>query len=159
MNVVPRVPTPAAPARAHLFAAALLWSMVGLGLATPGAVWILSGDSTWSVPILVLSILAGLAKERFVLRRTAARIAERIERRGDSRCIGGFLSWKSWILVAAMMVLGRLLRASPLPAIARGGIYSAVGVALAAASLSLWRRWRRAGGHSPAQAGLRRPSV
>jgi hypothetical protein len=145
--------------RAHLFAAALLWSMVGLGLCSAGTFWILTSGSARSVPILILAILVGLAKERFVLRRTARRIAERIERRGDGRCIGGFLSWKSWILVLAMMALGRLLRASPLSPIARGAIYAAVGAALAAASVWLWRRWRWPGESPQAQAGLRRPSV
>jgi hypothetical protein len=157
--VVPRVPIPAAPLTAHLFAAGLLWSLVGLGLTVTGAHWILTAGHGWAIPALALAVAAGLAKARWVLRKTARRTGERIERRGDGRCIGGFLSWKSWLLVAAMMALGRLLRASPLPPLARGAIYAGIGVALAVASLSLWGRWRRVRSAPGAQAGLRRPSV
>jgi hypothetical protein len=50
-------------------------------------------------------------------------------------------------LVAAMILLGRLLRASPVPLIVRGGIYAAIGSALLFASRRLWasRRNRERG--------------
>jgi hypothetical protein len=150
----PRIPAPNASRRAHLFAASLLWTLVGLGLLAAGTAWAVTSGSPAAAPILLLAAMAGAAKARFILRKTANRIAERIERRGDSRCIGGFLSWRSWLLVLSMMAFGRLLRASPLAPVARGAIYAAIGVAMLGGSLFLWRRWRRST-RGDAQAPLR----
>jgi hypothetical protein len=108
-----------------------------------GSHWILSSHSALAIPFLAASILAGWAKARFVLERTAMRTLDRIESRGDGRCLGGFLSWKSWLLVASMILLGRLLRSSPLPVLYRGMIYAAIGGALLIASRLLWAGWRR----------------
>ncbi|NOY43955.1 MAG: hypothetical protein GXP50_00665, partial [Deltaproteobacteria bacterium] len=38
---------PAAPARVHLLAAALLWTGVGVGLGTAGAVWTFGAAGGW----------------------------------------------------------------------------------------------------------------
>ena len=123
-------------------AAAMMWSLAGAGILAAGCSWIFRSGSAASVPVLVLALGTGAAKARFVLDRTARRILTRIESRGDGRCLGGFLSWKSWLLVAAMVLLGRLLRASPLPLIVRGGVYAAIGAALLIASRLLWMKGR-----------------
>jgi len=133
--------TPTASIRTHLFAAGLMWSLAGLGLCTAGTIWMAMARSHWFAPLVALALIVGVFKARFVLDRTAARIVRRIEERGDGRCLGGFLSWKSWCLVAAMMILGRLLRASPLPLLARGGIYLAIGAALLVASRRVWKAY------------------
>ena len=145
-----RVPKPAASSRAHLFAAALMWSAAGGALLSVGALWVLTAPARTAAPYLLLALSAGLAKARFLLDGSARRIVRRIEERGDGRCLGGFLSWRSWLLVAAMMVLGRLLRSSPLPVPLRGAIYAAIGTALLAASARVWAGWRR---HASAAAG------
>jgi uncharacterized membrane protein len=115
-----------------------MWSLAGCGLLTAGCIWIFESRSPAAIPVLLLALAAGALKARYVLDRTARRTTARIESRGDGRCLGGFLSWKSWLLVAAMILLGRLLRASPLPLLARGGIYAAIGSALLIASRTLW---------------------
>lgn len=137
-----RIPAPAASRRAHLLAAALLWTAAGLGLMTAGTVWMLAAPPAVAAAAWALAIVAGALKARFVLDRMARRIADRIEERGDGRCLGGFLSWKSWALVVLMMLLGRGLRASPLPVPVRGAIYAAIGTALLVASRRVWARWR-----------------
>ena len=142
MSTIPRIPVPAASRRAHLLAASLLWTLVGIGLGSAGASWIMRSTSRVSWSLLAVASLVGLAKAQFLLRRTARRIVQRIETRGDGRCLGGFLSWKSWVIVLAMMVLGRLLRLSPLPLSLRGAALLAVGVALLAASRWIWAAWR-----------------
>lgn len=133
-----RVPVPAASRRTHVLAAGIMWSLVGTGILAAGCVWIFRSRSPAAVPVLLLAFAAGAAKARIVLDRAAREIMARIESRGDGRCLGGFLSWKSWLLVATMILLGRALRASPLPLIVRGGIYAAIGAALLIASRSFW---------------------
>lgn len=120
-----------------------MWTSVGLALMVAGGHWILDSHSPLAVPIWIAAAAAGLVKARLLLAKSARRIVERIKIRGDGRCLGGFLSWKSWVLVLLMIGLGRLLRASPLPLLARGGIYFAIGAALAAASRPIWQSWRR----------------
>ena len=121
--------------------AQLLWTLVGLGLCAAGLTWILQ----WAGPVGLLyaapCVLLGLLKALLTLDEVARRTLGRIEARGDSRCALGFLSARSWLLVVAMMALGRLLRASPVPRSDLGFVYVAVGSGLLMASRTLWLRW------------------
>jgi hypothetical protein len=139
-----RIPAPIASRRTHLVVAALFWSVVGAALAAAGATWILrSGRGAVPFVLAPAAVALGWLKARLVLYRTAQRVVRRIEARGDDRCIGGFFSWKSWLLVLGMILLGRLLRASPLPVIWRGAIYLAIGAALFLSSLRIWAARRK----------------
>jgi hypothetical protein len=133
--------TPAAPARLHLLLAALLWTVVGAALTTAGTFWLLGAAGRWAAGLLVLALAIGVLKAVFVLGRTAQRTVARIRTRGDGRCIGGFLSWRSWLFVVAMMLLGRWLRGGAVPRGVVGFVYSAVGPALVVASARLWGAW------------------
>jgi len=135
---------PAARRRTQLLLAALLWSLVGLGLCLAGLRWVLHDPAsrTWQLVALALAATAGFLKARFVLARVARRARDRILARGDRRCIGGFLSVGSWITVLLMMASGRLLRLTPLPLILLGSLYAAIGTALLLASWHYWRAWR-----------------
>ena len=66
---------------------------------------------------------------------------ERIRIRGDGRCLGGFLSLRTWGFVALMMVVGRVLRGTLAHEIV-GPLYIAVGSALIISSRLTWRAWR-----------------
>ena len=68
----------------------------------------------------------------------------RIASRGDGRCIGGFLSARSWLLVALMSGAGRLLRGGLLPLPVAGTLYVAIGTGLLFSSRIAWLRWRAA---------------
>jgi hypothetical protein len=134
--------TPIASPRTQLMASALMWSLAGTGLCVAGAAWTLGAHERHAVLVLAAAAVAGALKAHFLLRKTAGRIVQRIIERGDGHCIGGFLSWKSWLLVAAMILLGRFLRRSPLPIVWRGAIYFAIGTALLSASRVTWCAWR-----------------
>ena len=135
---------PVASARTQVLLAAAMWSAVGAVLLLVGADWVLWGAGPHFSPWLIaVAVLVGALKARFVLRRTAARLVERIRSRGDGRCVGGFLSLTSWMFVAAMMGMGYLLRHGLLPRTEVGLIYVAVGSALLLAATSIWRAWYR----------------
>ena len=134
---------PAAGVRVHLVAAAVLWTVVGLGLMAAGVAWCARSRLPWSLALAAAGLTAGLVKGRYVIRRLAEKNAARIIERGDGRCLGGFLSGKTWLLVAVMMASGMALRRSSMPRAVLGVIYSAVGTALLAGSLILWRVQRR----------------
>lgn len=132
---------PGASRRTHLMCAALMWSIVGAALLFFGAWWTLRSANAVAPLLLLIAAVIGLVKARLVLRRSADRISRRILSRGDGNCVGGFLSWRVWILVALMATTGRLLRMTPIPLPVVGVVYASVGVALVSASRSIWRIW------------------
>jgi hypothetical protein len=132
---------PAASARTQLLLAALLWTVVGAMLLFFGVRWSILAEIPYVWLLLALAITAGVFKALFILERTARRTIDRIRERGDGRCIGGFLSIRTWLFVGLMMLTGYLLRHSALPRAIVGLIYAAVGTALLVASRRLWGAW------------------
>lgn len=134
---------PRVAGRTQLLLAGALWTIVGGALLGFGTRWTLEAFGRGpGVLAIALGIAAGLFKGRFVLDKAAASIADRIEARGDGRCAGGFLSWRSWLLVALMSGAGRLLRGGLLPHAVVGPLYAAIGAALLFSSRIAWKRWR-----------------
>jgi len=134
---------PRAAGRTQLLLAGALWTTVGALLLGFGARWTLEefGRRTGGLAA-ALGIVAGLLKGRFVLDPAAGRITDRIAARGDGRCAGGFLSWRSWLLVALMSLAGRLLRGGLLSHAVVGPLYTAIGTGLLFSSRIAWKRWR-----------------
>lgn len=138
---------PRAAGRTQLLLAAALWSVVGSVLLAVGARWTLEAlGPRLGALLTALGAAAGLLKGRFVLDRAAARIADRIAERGDGRCLGGFLSVRSWLLVALMSGAGRLLRGGLVSHAVAGPLYAAIGAGLLFSSRIVWRRRRARGG-------------
>jgi len=137
---------PRAAGRTQLLLAGALWTIVGAALLGFGARWTIEAFGPRAGALAAaLGVLAGLLKGRFVLDRAAARIADRIAARGDGRCIGGFLSWRTWLLVALMSGAGRLLRSGLLSHAVVGPLYAAIGAGLLFSSRIAWKRWRTTG--------------
>lgn len=134
---------PRAGGRTQLLLAGALWTAVGVLLLGFGARWTLEAFAPGTGALATaLGIAAGLLKGRFVLDRAAGRITERIVARGDGRCAGGFLSWRSWLLVALMSAAGRLLRGGLLSHAVVGPLYTAIGTGLLFSSRVAWKRLR-----------------
>ena len=112
-----------------------MWTAVGAILGAVGGVW-LAPQHPW---LIAPAALLGLLKARFALRPAAIRAIARIRERGDGRCVGGFLSVRSWLFVILMAAAGRLLRTAPVPRTVVGFLYVAVGVGLLVASIGIWR--------------------
>lgn len=135
---------PRGSSREQLLLAGAMWAAVGAVLFSFGVSWIAGGqDGTQGLALSLLAVGLGLAKSKLVLDRTAAKIVGRIGERGEGRCIGGFLSLRSWLLVAAMVGLGRILRTGFLPLSAAGVLYAAIGTGLFFSSRFAWRAWYR----------------
>lgn len=136
---------PRAAGRTQLLLAGALWTVVGTVLLTVGARWTLEAlDRPTALLAIALGVGVGLLKGRFVLDRAAARITDRIAARGDGRCAGGFLSWRSWLLVALMSGAGRILRGSLVSQAVVGPLYAAIGAGLLFSSRIAWKQWRAA---------------
>jgi len=131
---------PGVSIRTHLFLAALIWSVVGFFLLANGFVLVSLQNHLWYA---VAGLTLGTAKTFFVLDRVARKNIKRIKEFEDKVCIGSVYSWKTWVLVAGMIVLGRFLRTTVLPGEVVGLIYTAVGWALMLASRLMWQTWRK----------------
>jgi hypothetical protein len=133
---------PAAAAHVHLFLAGLMWTVVGATLAYFGGRWLwmsLPAAAPW---LAATAVVIGAVKAHFVLDAAAWRIVGRIQERGDGRCLGGFLSARSWALVVVMAGAGRLLRGSHVARSLLGVLYIAVGTGLLLSSRVAWQAWR-----------------
>jgi hypothetical protein len=88
-------------------------------------------------------MVLGSVKSFFILDRVARKNLIRIKEFEDKACIGSVYSWKTWVLVAAMIGLGRFLRTTVLPGEVVGFIYTAVGWALMLSSRVMWIAWNK----------------
>jgi len=130
---------PGASRRVQRGAIVSLWSAVGLALGAAGVAWCLQAGLPAGAGLVLAGLFAGALKGHFVLRRSARRIARRIAQREDGSCLGGALSWPTWMLVALMMASGIALRHSTIPRPVLGPLYVAVGAALLAGAWHLAR--------------------
>jgi hypothetical protein len=126
---------PGAPAWVHLLLASLLWAAVGTFLLYRGGKAIFELTPLEGVAALAIGILLGWFKGAKVLRPAARKSAARILERGDGKCVGGFLSWKSWLFVAGMGFFGKWLRSAGIHPWILGPLLTGVGVALFSGAL------------------------
>ncbi len=134
---------PAAPVFTQLLLAWLMWATVGSALLGFGTWWLWESAPDAAPWVAAASLVVGAAKSRLLLDAVARRVVERIRARGDGRCVGGFLSLRTWGLVVLMMAAGRFLRGT-LAHVIVGPTYIAVGTALCLSSRISWRAWREA---------------
>ena len=126
---------PGAPMNVHLFTAALIWSIVGVFLMSNGFLLISLAAREW---LAIVAVGVGTIKSLLLLDRVARKNISRIQRFEDRTCIGSVYSYKSWLLVVVMIVLGRFLRSSVLPGEYVGVLYLAVGWGLFFSSRLMW---------------------
>jgi len=132
---------PIASVRVHVLLASLMWTIVGLFLFVRGAGNMMGLPGTVNPWWLIVATFIGVLKGRLIFDKTAIRVISRILSREEDRCLGGFLSFKSWGLILFMVFLGMSLRVSPLPGILVWGVYVAVGAGLFFSSRLFWKEW------------------
>lgn len=130
---------PAVSTRNMLLVAALFWSGVGLMLVGRG--WCLAGRGSFVPPLIAVAV--GTLKAIFVLDRAARRNIARVCSLPDHSCVGAVYSWRMWGMVLLMIILGRILRMSPVAPVLVGSLLLAVGWALLFSSRLIWIEWRR----------------
>lgn len=129
---------PGVSPKTHLFLASTLWTAIGLLLIYRGLVYLAPHNL---LPLTLIGIILGSLKSYLVLNKAAAKGVERIKRFGDNTCIGAVYSWRTWLLVLAMMALGLILRLSPVPPAIIGTVCVAIGWALLFSSRYPWQQW------------------
>lgn len=133
---------PGVPIRIHLLVAALVWTLVGFFLMTNGYLLLALAGRAW---LVFPALLLGTGKAWWIMDRMARKNCDRLVAMQDGACLGSVYSFKTWGLVVLMIVLGRFLRRSLLPAEVVGTLYMAIGWALFWASRLQWLRWWQTG--------------
>jgi hypothetical protein len=131
----------------HLLIAALIWTVVGAGLLTMGGIfWFhfpyLGDLDPKHLAIGGSAIGIGLAKGKFVLDKTAARVIERsaaLTATNPFKSVFEMFGGKTIALIASMMFIGYVLRVAGVSYEIRGLIYLAVGTGLLWSCRNYWR--------------------
>ena len=124
--------------RARMVVAGLVWTAVGGMLVTWGAGW-LAGVNAWQAVALAVSGIAIGIGAWVGMRALAEKNIERLESMPERGSIVSFISGKSWLITALMIVMGSTLRHSAVPKVWLAVPYLAMGLALFLASLSYYR--------------------
>ena len=133
---------PGVSLRTHHIVASSIWSAVGIMLLTRGSSYLYEAGNLW---FLVLGIIIGTFKSLFILDKSARKNLSRLSKKKDGACLGGVYSFKMWLMILAMIIMGKLLRSSGLPAEFIGVFYAAIGWALLFSSRLLWENVRTHG--------------
>ena len=131
---------PGASIRMHLVVAAGIWATAGGMLIWRGLTQLDLAQKLW---LAAPALLIGTVKSLLVLDRSARRNLDRILLRRDGSCLGGVYSIGMWVMIAAMMLVGRLLRQSGVAPEITGVVFTGIGWGLFFSSRVLWGGWAR----------------
>jgi len=124
-------------------AAGLLWSIVGLMLCGLAYEWLATVPFHWAGSLAATGIGLAFAFYNLTFSKIARKNLERLAQFPDQVCFFAFQAWKSYLLIALMVVFGFLLRRSAIPRYWLSVPYAAMGGALLLASfqyyLFLWQ--------------------
>ncbi len=124
-------------------AAGLMWTAVGLMLCGLAYEWLAVLPLRGAAPLGAVGILLSLAVYRFGFSKIALKNIDRLRQFPDRVCFFAFQAWKSYLLIALMVMLGFILRRSTIPKYYLSVPYAAIGGALLLSSFHyyahLWR--------------------
>lgn len=125
--------------RILLLLAGLMWIGVGLMLMKMAYGWLGAVGDRSAFPFAAAGVIIALIVHHFGFLRVVDKNLGRILPMEGKRCIFAFISWKSYLLIAVMVLLGVLLRHSPLPRQHLAIIYIGIGLALVLSSIRYLR--------------------
>ncbi|MDR1775447.1 MAG: hypothetical protein LBS17_03185 [Actinomycetes bacterium] len=127
--------------RGQMLVAAVVWCIGAFFVGRFGVLFI--GRVGWPWWVVVIGLVLGVAKARWMMRPVARRNAARAREHGRDWLLNMYAP-RSWVIVAAMITAGVLLRhLGPLENTVylhfMGALYVTVAVGLALSSLVYWR--------------------
>jgi hypothetical protein len=125
-----------------LVIAGTLWICVGLMLDILAFFWLEHEIAYKALISAIIGFGSALLIHHFGFLRVVDKNLNRILPMEGERCIFSFISWKSYFLIAVMMLMGYALRHSPLPKLYLAALYSAIGTALILSSFRYLRQLR-----------------
>jgi len=134
---------PAVPKRVLLLASGLMWVAVGTMLISMALRWWSGAPGSPTGWLAGGGVLAALLVHHFGLLRVVDKNLGRILPAEGPRCFFSFMSWRSYLLVGLMVLMGVGLRLSPIPRPYLAALYLAMGLALLLSSVRYLRHFVR----------------
>jgi len=134
---------PAAPRRLLIALGGLAWCIVGVALLLTAWGWLRTASREVAAPAVVVGLVAAGIVGPFGFTPIARKNLARLDRLADPSCVFAFQAWRSYLLIAVMIVLGMTLRHSGLPRPLLAAVYATMGGALLIGSFAYLERWRR----------------
>ncbi|MBI5025835.1 MAG: hypothetical protein HZC12_03715 [Nitrospirae bacterium] len=130
---------PAVDKRVLVLLSGITWSGVGIVLCISAFRWLSQMESNQGILLTCLGLFSSLLIHRFGLLRLVNKNISRILPMKRKVCIFAFQAWKSYLIIALMIVLGTALRHSDIPKHYLAIIYIAMGSALILSSIRYFR--------------------
>ena len=134
---------PAVPKRVLLLASGLMWVAVGTMLVSMALRWWAGAPDASTAWLVGGGVLAALLIHHLGLLRVVDKNLDRILPAEGPRCFFSFMSWRSYLLVGLMVLMGTGLRLSPIPRPYLAAFYLAMGLALLLSSVRYLRHFVR----------------
>lgn len=119
--------------------AGMMWLGVSIMLCNYAIGWYGEYSGSHLTWFILLGVFTGLLIHHRGFLRIVNKNLKRIHHLKDKFCLFGFMSWKSYILIAVMMSFGIILRNSGLSRIYLSVIYMGIGLALGLSSIRYFR--------------------
>ncbi len=130
---------PAVDRSVLLLLAGLVWICVGAMLLRFSYSWLHASREGASLVLVGAGVLLALVIHHFGFLRVVDKNLGRILPMEGKKCVFSFMSWRSYLIVAVMVVLGVSLRHSPIPKRYLSILYTGIGLALILSSVRYLR--------------------
>ena len=123
--------------------AGLMWSGVGVMLCRLAYNWLAVVHRGMAASLGLLGVLLAVAAYRFGFSKIAQMNIKRLCMLTERTCIFAFQTWRGYLIIGVMILLGSTLRGSMIPRYYLAVLYTTIGGALFLASLSYYKLlWR-----------------
>ena len=122
-----------------------MWTVVGLMLCGLAYEWLAVLPFRRAAPLGVAGILFAWVVHRFAFSKIALKNIDRLREFPERVCFFAFQAWKSYLVIAFMVLFGFILRHSIIPKYYLAVPYTAIGGALLLSSFHYYAHPWRAG--------------
>jgi hypothetical protein len=138
MKIIERL-NPAVSKNFLLLLAGGVWIMVGIMLLNFALTWLtgISGAGKYLIP--VSGLLLALLIHHFGFLKIVDKNLERILVMEGKKCLFAFIPWRSYLIIAVMITMGKILRNSEIPKQYLAPLYLGIGGALMLSSVRYLR--------------------
>ena len=123
--------------------AGLMWTGVGVMLCRLAYHWFAVINTGAAAILGLLGAVMALAAYHFGFSRIAQRNIKRLYLLTERTCVFAFQTWKGYLIIGGMIILGAILRSSPIPKPYLAILYTTMGGAIFLSSFHyyglLWR--------------------
>lgn len=126
---------PAVTSYLLLFIAGTVWLLVGIMLLSLAFTWLSKASNINIHLFMIVGAVCALLIHHFGFLKIADKNLKRILEMKNKSCVFAFIPWKSYLIIAIMVLMGALLRHSIIPKHYLAVLYIAIGLALVLSSI------------------------